>query len=547
MAAGEWWRGGVIYQIYPRSFLDTSGDGVGDLNGITQRLDYVSDLGVDAVWISPFFTSPMLDFGYDVADFVSVDPLFGTLADFDRLVERAHALGLKVMIDQVVSHTASAHPWFQQSRGGRDNAKADWYVWADAKPDGTPPNNWLSVFGGTAWQWDARRRQYYLHNFLGDQPDLNFYCEAMVTTLLEQMEFWLRHGVDGFRLDTANFYTHDAELRDNPAEKPGVIRELSLERRANPYFSQRHVYDKSRPDNMKFLARLRTLVEQYGAVTLAEISDDDSLTTAAAYTRGDRHLHMAYTFDLLSTNYSAGYIRERIEYGERQIGDGWLCWSFSNHDVRRAVSRWSVEDVNDAQAKMLLTLLLALRGSPCVYQGEELALPEAEIAFDQMRDPVGRTFYPEPVGRDGCRTPMPWTRNAPHAGFSHSEPWLPVPASHRERAVDVQEADADSVLQMSRHLIAWRKTQPALVSGSIRFLDVPEPGLAFVRAAGNQQVLALFNLGPSALRFALPQCARCQPLQGHGFSGSFAAGDIDLPPYGVFFGSLIEELVETYG
>ena len=547
MAAADWWRGAVIYEIYPRSFLDTSGDGVGDLNGITQRLDYVAELGVDAVWVAPFFTSPMLDFGYDVADFVSVDPLFGTLDDFDRLVDRAHALGLKVMIDQVVSHTASMHPWFQESRASRDNSKADWYVWADAKPDDTPPNNWLSVFGGAAWQWFARRRQYYLHNFLSDQPDLNFHCDPMVTTLLGQMEFWLRHGVDGFRLDTANFYTHDAKLRDNPAQDPGVILGLSHERRANPYFWQRHVYDKSRPENLKFLARLRSMADRYGAVTLGEVSDDDSLSTAAAYTRGDRHLHMAYTFDLLSTDYSAAYIRERVEYLERRIGDGWLCWSFSNHDVRRAVSRWCVGQVNDAQAKMLLALLLALRGSPCVYQGEELALPQAEIALDQMRDPIGRTFYPEPVGRDGCRTPMPWSQNALHGGFSHSQPWLPVPQSHRERAVDLQEADANSVLQMSRRFLAWRKAQPALVNGSIRFLDVPEPGLAFVRATENQRILAVFNLGPSALRVAPPPCGPCQSLRGHGFSGSIVNEEINLPPYGAYFGSLSENWVDMDG
>ncbi len=544
MAAPDWWRGAVLYQIYPRSFLDTTGDGIGDLQGITARLDYVAELGVDAVWISPFFTSPMKDFGYDVADFRGVDSMFGTIADFHALVARAHALGLKVMIDQVISHTASAHAWFREGRTGRDNAKADWYVWADAKPDGTPPNNWLSVFGGTAWQWEARRRQYYLHNFLTDQPDLNFHCEAMVDALLEQMAFWLDAGIDGFRLDTANFYTHDAELRDNPPQDPAVVARLSLERRANPYFRQCHVYDKSRPENLHFLARLRELVDRYGAVTLGEISDDDSLATAACYTRGARHLHMAYTFDLLSTDYSAAYIRERTECLENQIGDGWVCWSFSNHDVRRAVGRWGDGEAHDAQAKMLLALLLSLRGTPCIYQGEELALPEAEIAFDELRDPIGITFYPEPVGRDGCRTPMPWAREAANGGFSTGKPWLPVPPDHRARAVDGQVADPDSVLRTSRRFIAWRARQPALVSGEIRFFDAPEPALAFVRAHGQERVLAVFNLGGGELRFADTLCGggACRPLHGHGFSGSIAAGEIQLPPYGAFFGQLSERM-----
>ena len=538
----EWWRGGVIYQIYPRSFADANADGTGDLPGITSHLDYVASLGVDAIWLSPFFRSPMKDFGYDVSDYRDVDPIFGTLADFDALIERAHTLGLKVLIDKVLSHTSDEHPWFRESRSNRDNAKADWYVWADPKPDGTPPNNWLSIFGGSAWQWDARRGQYYLHNFLASQPDLNFHHAAVRAQMLDEVKFWLDRGVDGVRLDTVNFYFHDKLLRDNP---PKDVRKVGLDAipLSNPYGFQRHIHDKSQPENLAFLNDLRALLDRYPATTtIGEVADDDPFGTMAEYTRGTDRLHKAYTFSLLTHDFSAAYIRGIVEALEARIGGGWPCWSIGNHDVERVMTRWGGGRSPATLAKVLMALLLSLRGSVCIYQGEELGLTEAEIPFDALQDPYGITFWPEFKGRDGCRTPMPWRAHAPHAGFSSATPWLPIPPDHAARAVDVQEDDPDSVLHAYRRFLSWRSARPALIKGSIRFVDAPEHGLAFVREFDGDRVLAMFNLSASPAQFeldtALTSSYRVEPLDGHGFAAQRSGSDVTLPAYGAFFARL---------
>ena len=338
MSNAPWWRGAIIYQIYPRSFLDTDGDGVGDLPGIVERLDYVAELGVDAIWVAPFFKSPMADFGYDIADYREVDPLFGTLEDFDRLLHKAHGLGLKVMIDQVLSHTSAEHAWFRESRQSRDNPKADWYVWADARPDGTPPNNWLSLFGGSAWQWEPRRGQYYLHNFLASQPDLNFHHPDVRAATLDNVRFWLDKGVDGIRLDAINFCFHDRQLRDNPP-KPSEQRVGRGFSPANPYAFQYHYYNNTQPENLGFLAELRALMDGYADVAaLGEISSEDSLGTMAEYTMHGR-LHMGYSFELLTEDFSAAHIRGTVRQLEAQMTEGWPCWAISNHDVERVLSR----------------------------------------------------------------------------------------------------------------------------------------------------------------------------------------------------------------
>jgi alpha-glucosidase len=534
----DWWRGGVIYQIYPRSFSDSNGDGTGDLAGITRKLEYVASLGVDAVWLSPFFRSPMKDFGYDVSDYRDVDPIFGTLSDFDELVGRAHDLGLKVMIDKVLSHTSDEHPWFRASRADHDNPKADWYVWADAKADGSPPNNWLSIFGGSAWQWDSRRRQYYLHNFLKSQPDLNFHQPAVRRQILEEVAFWLDRGVDGLRLDTVNFYFHDRLLRDNP---PKVVQKQGLDAvpLSNPYAFQQHIYDKSRPENIAFLNELRTLLDRYPATTtLGEIADEDPFGTMAEYTQGTDRLHKAYTFSLLSNDFSAAYIREIVEALEARIGGGWPCWSIGNHDVIRVMSRWGGADAPPALAKVLMALLLCLRGSVCIYQGEELGLTEAEIPFELLQDPYGITFWPELKGRDGCRTPMPWRAGADHAGFSSAEPWLPIPAEHRAKAVDVQDGDPDSILNAYRLFLAWRSEHRALRTGSIRFIDAPADGLAFIRQHEQQQLLCMFNLSAQPMSISLVGVTGVEPLSGHGFSAEPQSDRIVLSAYGAFFGRL---------
>ena len=530
----EWWRGGVIYQVYPRSFADSNGDGIGDLRGITAKLEYIASLGVDCFWVSPFFKSPMKDFGYDVSDYCAVDPMFGTIEDFERMMQRANELGLKAMIDQVFSHTSDQHPWFKESRSSRDNPKADWFVWAESKPDGSPPNNWLSVFGGSAWQWDTGRCQYYMHNFLSSQPDLNFHNEEVQAQILEAARFWLDRGVQGFRLDTSNFYFHDKELRDNPPWGDSLRTDGNVALN-NPYARQRHIYDKTRPENLAFLKRLRGLLDQYANTTMVgEIGSDDPFATIAEYTSENNKLQMAYLFNLLTREFSAKHIRETVESLEMRIGEGWPCWSFSNHDVMRVMTRWGGANPPEDLAKVLIALLLSLRGSVCIYQGEELGLTEADIPFEKLQDPYGIAFWPEFKGRDGCRTPMPWTAQEKFGGFSTVEPWLPFPEEHRQRAVDIQESSQSSVLNTCRQFLAWRRQHPALRSGDIRFVDAPQDVLAFVRDDANESVLAAFNLSGNSA--SLSNSMATAPLDGHGFTATLSSRGIMLPPYGAFFG-----------
>lgn len=533
-ATTPWWRGAVVYQIYPRSFLDSDGDGVGDLPGITARLDYVASLGVDAIWISPFFTSPMADFGYDIADYRDVDPLFGTLADFDALLARAHALGLKVMIDQVLSHTSDAHAWFRESRQSRDNPRADWYVWADARPDGSAPNNWLSIFGGVAWQWEPRRGQYYLHNFLVSQPDLNFHHPDVVQAQLDNVRFWLERGVDGVRLDAINFCFHDQALRDNPP-KPPELRNGRGFSPDNPYAFQYHWHNNTQPEMGPFLERLRALTDAHGDIgMLGEISSEDSLATMAEYVTPAR-LHMGYSFELLTDDFSAAYIRTTVETLEAKLQGGWPCWAISNHDVQRAVTRWGGAGAGDALARQLVALVCALRGSVCLYQGEELGLPESDVPLDALQDPYGIAFWPQFKGRDGCRTPMPWTAGDANAGFSTAAaPWLPVDARHAARSVAAQDADPDSVLQATRAFLHWRAGQPALLQGAIAFVDAPEPVLAFVREAEGERLLLAFNLSAAPVDWALPADAPAHPVRIAGFAPVALAGTtLRLPAHGV--------------
>ncbi|AZO59024.1 DUF3459 domain-containing protein [Mesorhizobium sp. M1A.F.Ca.IN.022.07.1.1] len=506
MAGGnaEWWRGCVVYQIYPRSFQDTTGDGSGDLKGVTSRLAHVASLGVDAVWLSPFFKSPMADMGYDVSDYRDVDPMFGTLEDFDALVAEAHRLGLKLIIDQVISHSSDKHEWFVESRASRDNAKADWYVWADAKPDGSAPNNWQSLFGGPAWEWDATRRQYYMHNFLASQPDLNFHNSEVQDAVLDTVRFWLKRGVDGFRLDTVNYYVHDRWLRDNPPLASSVA---GTNVATTTYAFQEHLFDKTRPENLDFLKRLRALLDEYpDRAAVGEVGDEErSLQTLAAYTSGRDKLQMCYTFDLLGPQFSAAHVRGCVEAFENAVADGWVCWAFSNHDVMRHVSRWTQPGENpDAVAKFAIALLSCLRGSICLYQGEELGLEEAELAYEDLRDPLGIRFWPGVKGRDGCRTPMVWEAGAENGGFSVGKPWLPVPPSHRARAVDVQEGEDGSVLAAYRSMLALRKRHPALIAGSIRFLEAAGDVLAFIRQHENENLLCVFNFAGEPANWTLP-------------------------------------------
>lgn len=496
----KWWRGAVIYQIYPRSFADTTGDGIGDLNGIIAHLNHVASLGVDAVWISPFYPSPMKDFGYDVADYCDVDPVFGTLADFDRLVEKAHGLGLKIIVDQVWSHTSDQHAWFKASRQDRTNPYADWYVWADAKADGSPPNNWQSVFGGPGWTWDARRGQYYQHNFLPEQPQLNGRNPAVQEALLAIGRFWLDRGVDGFRLDAVNFMINDPSLRDNPPLPPGG-------KRTRPFDFQDKLYNQSHPDILAFLTRVRALTDAYPGdrFTVAEVGGDHAAREMKAYTAGDRHLNSAYGFLYL---YADKLTADRVKTGAAMWpgapGEGWPSWTFSNHDAPRAVSRWAEGRDERALAEMLMLLLVSLRGNVFVYYGEELGLPQGQVPFERLVDPEAIANWPQTLARDGARTPMPWKADAPFAGFSTVEPWLPIDARHPALAVETQEANAKSMLHATRRLLALRRAHPALRLGDMT-MQATEPLLVFSRDGGDERLLAVFNLGHEAHAWAAPE------------------------------------------
>jgi alpha-glucosidase len=521
----DWWRGAVIYQIYPRSFQDSNGDGIGDLIGISQRMSYIASLGVDAIWISPFFTSPMKDFGYDVSDYCDVDPMFGTLADFDILVETAHQHGLKVMIDLVLSHTSDQHPWFVESKKDRTNSKADWYVWADAKPDGTPPNNWLSIFGGPAWQWHPGRQQYYLHNFLVEQPDLNFHNEEVQEALLSATRFWLDRGVDGFRLDTINFYFADKELRDNPALPP-ERRNDNIAPSVNPYNHQEHVYSKNQPENLEFLKRFRALLDEYPATTcVGEVGDAQrGLELLGQYTSGPEMVHMCYAFEFLAkTKLDAARVAEVFDELARVGKDGWPCWAFSNHDVMRHASRW---DLTPQAQRLFATLIMCLRGSVCLYQGEELGLPEADVAFEDLQDPYGITFWPEYKGRDGCRTPMVWEPSNQNGGFSEGFPWLPVSHDHLNRSVAAQEDEPGAILHHYRKAIAFRKEQVALVKGSHAGVFADGDVLHFTRCHEGETLFCAFNLSDTPSAHEMPE-GNWLPI-GHELGGATPSSDEKL-------------------
>lgn len=491
-AAGfEWWRGTVIYQIYPRSFKDSNGDGVGDLAGIIEGLDYVASLGVDGVWLSPFFTSPMRDFGYDVSDFCDVDPIFGSLDDFDLLIAKAHRLGLKVIIDQVYSHTSDAHPWFSESRRDRNNAKSDWYVWADPKEDGAPPNNWQSVFGGPAWTWDSRRRQYYFHNFLASQPDLNLHNEETQEAILSVARFWLDRGVDGFRLDALNFSMHDPALRDNPPA-PRDGRKLN-----RPFDYQSHTYNMSHPAIVSFLERIRSVVDEYdGVFTVAEVGGPEPLAEMKAFTANGKRLNSAYSFDFLyADKLSATQAEKSVMAWTGAPGEGWPSWAFSNHDAPRAVSRWAREKDLDRAARLYAMLLVSLRGNIFIYQGEELGLPQGDVPFEALQDPEAIANWPLTLGRDGARTPMPWRHGAANSGFSVANPWLPVDPRHDALSIDLQEADPRSTLSFVKRLIRLRRASDTLRLGSVSFYDAPDGVIAFSRLYEGDRIVCVFNIG----------------------------------------------------
>jgi alpha-glucosidase len=524
-----WWRGAVVYQVYIRSFCDGNGDGQGDFAGLISKLDYIAALGVDAIWLSPIHPSPNRDWGYDVCDYENVHPDYGTLADFDALLEAAHARGLKILIDEVLCHTSDEHAWFADSlkRGG----KSDWYVWSDPPEDGTAPNNWLSAFGGPAWSYRPERRQHYHHKFLRQQPKLNWRNAQAKRAALDVLDFWLARGADGFRLDVANAYLHDAMLADNPPVPPGERDAAIWADAAN---LQRHLHDCNLPDNISCLDEIRRTVERHkDRFVFGEFSE--GFERSGAYAAPDEGLHSAYTFFLLRRHGLApDFVRENYAMLAPHPRH-WPCVSFCNHDIERTVSRFGGGAEGDpALAKLMLALLLSLKGTVLLYQGEELGLPEVELARHQLRDPVGDLYYPMFKGRDGCRTPMPWDAEAPNLGFSSGTPWLPPGGAHRALAVSRQEGDVDSVLNFARRFLAARKRNTALRLGEIEFLDTPAQVLAFRRGWEGESVLCVFNTSDADASYAPAPRGGCLAQTGATRIGN---GELALGPYAAWIGT----------
>ena len=519
-AAAPWWKGAAVYQVYVRSFCDSNGDGQGDFAGLVSKLDYIASLGVDAIWLSPIHPSPNRDWGYDVCDYDGVHPDYGTLTGFAALLDAAHARGLKVLLDEVLAHTSDEHAWFAASRDGNAD-KRDWYVWAAPKDDGTVPNNWLSVFGGPAWSYQPARRQYYHHKFLRQQPKLNWTQNDAREAALSVLDTWLGRGVDGFRLDVANAFLHDMQLTDNPPIPAAARGAAEWSAAAN---MQRHLNDSNLEENRALLDVIRRRVDAFGnRFVFGEFSEE--FERSGCYLSPQDGLHAGYNFALLlATDVVA--IRAHLET-LAQFPDHWPCIAFSNHDVIRAATRFG-----PANAKAMLALLCALRGTILLYQGEELGLPEVTLRRDQLKDPVGDLYYPLFQGRDGCRTPMPWDAQAPNLGFTSGAPWLPLGADHAALAVSRQQTDPASPLAYTRKLLAARKAHPALRSGTPTLL--PGETLAFVREAESERIVCAFNLGTRDIALDLPGPAQALDL-GTG-EARLSGSSLTLGPGAAWFG-----------
>lgn len=538
-SAEDWWRGAVIYQVYPRSFADSNNDGIGDLSGLYEKLDYIASLGVDGIWISPFFKSPMKDFGYDVSDYCAVDGMFGSNEDFERVIDKAHGLGLKVLVDMVANHTSDQHAWFKDSIANPDGEHGDWYIWADADEDGNPPNNWVAVFGGAAWSFNEQRGQYYMHSFLPEQPDLNWRNPAVMEAIGNVMRFWLDRGVDGFRLDACHHMMKDPDMRDNPRiEKADAADDThGMGRNDLPYEQFDHIHDMAHPDLIGIFEQMRHVLDEYdGRMIVGEVSGRKQLQLTADYTQGKTRLHTGYNFSLLGVGRESHFIHKTVSDLEDIINEGWPSWSFSNHDVARTSSRWGDGPHRAYAAKLATAVLCCLRGTVFIYQGEELGLPEAEIAFEDLQDPYGINNWPKFKGRDGCRTPMPWRHDAENGGFCTAKPWLPVPPEHKELAADLQEQDPDSVLNFTRAFLKWRHNHPALIDGDITLdEDAPASLLTFTRSKEQDRVLCVFNFGEDAVRYHIPEGAEIIDAAPCPSGTQGTAEEETIPPFGIRF------------
>ncbi|WP_203308688.1 alpha-amylase family glycosyl hydrolase [Sphingomonas beigongshangi] len=489
-----WWQSGAIYQVYPRSFQDSDGDGIGDLKGIEARLDHLVALGVDALWISPIFPSPMADFGYDVADYCDVDPRFGTLGDFDELLAAAHARGLKVLLDFVPNHSSSAHPWFRESRASRYNPKRDWYIWRDPAPDGGPPNNWISDFGGSAWEWDAVTGQYYYHAFLKEQPDLNWRNPALRAAMMDVLRFWFDRGVDGFRIDVLWHMVKHAQFPDNPPN-PAYRPEMG------GMHAVLQLHSTDQPEVHAIAAEMRRIADGYDGdrVLIGEIYLPVE-RLMHYYGREAPEVHLPFNFQLIEATWDARHLAALIDEYERALPPGgWPNWVLGNHDRPRIASR-----VGERQARVAAMLLLTLRGTPTIYYGDEIGLADVAIPRDRVQDPRELREPGLGLGRDPVRTPMPWN-DSEHAGFTSGEPWLPLGPDWSTRNVAAQGGDEASMLALYRRLLHLRRKHAALAVGDFRLIEAEGDVLAFERRHGDERIVVALNLGAEPQPFALPE------------------------------------------
>lgn len=490
-----WWASGVIYQVSVGSFRDADGDGMGDLRGLIQKLEYINDgtpgsLGANAIWLNPVCGTPFVDFGYDVSDYYSIDPRFGSMEDFDELLGKCHRRGIKLIMDMVLNHTSQDHPWFAQSRSSRDNPKRDWYIWRDGRAPGKPPNRWKAVVEGSAWVLDEPTMQWYYHAFLPEQPDLNWRNPEVREAMFEAFRFWLEKGVDGYRLDLINYLYEDEELRNNP-HKLGV----------RMYEWQKHLYDRSLPESVEATKLLRRIMDGYpDRMMMGEVYTDTPEEAAAYVGDGTNALHLSFYLDFATRKWSADGFRRSVDRLERLLpARAWPCYYFSNHDLVRHITRFGGDRDAVARAKVAAAMILTLRGTPILYYGEEIGMPNSKVRRADMVDPVGKKWWPIPVGRDGARTPMQWSGER-YAGFSSAEPWLPVDPSYTSTNVERQETDPASLLNWYRRLTWARRQEPALQAGSYRTIDrVPDGVFAYLREMDESRVAVFLNFTSRAV------------------------------------------------
>jgi len=513
-----WWRDGVIYQIYPRSFADSNNNGLGDLPGIISKLDYLQDLGIDALWLSPIYPSPDKDFGYDVSDYMDIDPRFGSLADFDLLLSEAHRRGIRIILDLVLNHTSNQHTWFLESRSSRKNPKTDWYIWKDRIP-----NNWQSIFGGRAWEYVPERNQYYYHMFAPEQPDLNWRNPDVRAAMMNVFRFWLERGVNGFRLDVFNTYFKDNQLRDNP-KKPGL----------RAFDRQNHIYDFDRPELIGVLQDIRGVLDEYDdcyAVGETFFATREKLIN---YT-GEDKLHAAFNFDFTRSKFNPAHLIKSVQARERLFRQHkiWPTYVLGNHDVLRTATRHTKNE-DDARVKVMMALLLTLRGTPYLYYGEEIGMRDISLKHSEILDPPGKKYWPFYKGRDGCRSPMQW-KASENAGFSKVRPWLPPHPNYVQRNVENQQADPRSMLNFTRQLIQLRREFPALHHGDFNLItEKPKDVLVYKRESDEQTILVSLNFKNRLFRLkSLPSKNWELLFSTERESGSDLCEEISLFPYEV--------------